>query len=156
MTKDELLKKLFVEYDLQYDSKNPESRDNDIFVNPRFKYKIITRPGLNKIEKKANITITFDPINGACGADWAVLRATGFRQVGDLMHEYTTFGSANATTCKTGYYAEMAEKRARSRIILQLAGLYELGIMGKDEIATDDEELPKAQPAVEKKTLFTQ
>jgi len=156
MTKDELLKKLFVEYDLFYDKNNPESRDNDIYRHKH--YTTITRPGLDKIEKKANITITFDPVNGACGADWAVVRATGFRQIEGNMVEYTTFASANATTCRTGYYAEMAEKRARSRIILKLTGLYELGVYGKDEIhkGGDEEDIPAAQPGVQKKPLFVQ
>ena len=50
-----------------------------------------------------------------------------------------TFGSAykGATfqdgNTNTWYVAEMAEKRAFSRIVLKLTGFYSLGVFGEDE-----------------------
>ena len=50
-----------------------------------------------------------------------------------------TFGSAlKGETYKLGntntwYVAEMAEKRAFSRIVLKLTGFYALGVFGEDE-----------------------
>jgi len=52
-----------------------------------------------------------------------------------------TFGSANLDNSPNSYYAEVAEKRAMSRIVLKLAGMYEYGVFGQDEFkdASGDE-----------------
>jgi hypothetical protein len=58
----------------------------------------------------------------------------GSRILGDEKKvEAETLASASAETSQNKYFAEMAEKRGRSRIVLKLAGLYELGIYGEDE-----------------------
>jgi len=154
MTKDEQIRELFKKYDLFYDRNNPESRDNDVYIHKH--YKTITRPGIQKIQRKAGIKIDYDPINNSCGPDWAVIRATGHytdKETGEYK-TYTTFGSANAGNCRTGYYAEMAEKRVMSRIVLSLVGLYELGFYGNDEVEDGEKEQPKVEKKVEKKSLF--
>lgn len=144
MTKDELLKELFVKYNLFYDKNDPESKDNDVYIHKH--YKTITRSGIEKIEKAAGITIDYQFVGG--GPEWAAIKAVGWIEQGK---PYTTFASANSVNCKSAYYVELAEKRAKSRIVLKLAGLYELGIYGADEMSKDEE--PKT-PQVTKRPLF--
>lgn len=147
-TSRELLEKLYKEYDLYYDKEDPESRNNDIYVHKH--YTIITRQGIQKIERRANIHVDIHPISS--GPDWCVLLGTGTRQIGDKFESVSTMSSANTATCKNGYFAEIAEKRLRSRLVLTLCGLYELGVYGKDEM--DDFGDAPRPPRVEKKTLF--
>ena len=134
LTKSEILGKLFKEYGLYFDPKDPNSKDNDVFTHAH--YKIITRSGIEKIQKAAGITITYLPIfvsETAC-----YIKATGTKGTDTI----ETFASASASTSKNAYYPEMCEKRAASRIVLKLAGLYEYGVFGADET---DEWSDKAQ-----------
>lgn len=155
MTREELIKDLFVKYGLVYDKSNPKSKDNDIFIQDFRGNKVptITRGGIQKIEVGANIKVRFDPIAGSCGLDWVIIRAIGTMPVGeDELKEYETFASATSANCKSTYYAEMAEKRARSRVVLALIGLYQQGFYGQDEIKDDDD--VKQEPQVVKKPIF--
>lgn len=127
MTKSEILNDIFKKYDLFYDPSDPESKENDVYAHKH--YKIITRPGIQKIERRANIKCSFRPVYSACGKDFFTLHGTG--SMGDA--KYETFASASDLTSTNKYYPEMAEKRCRSRIVLTLAGLYELGVFGEDE-----------------------
>ncbi|HEY0751393.1 MAG TPA: hypothetical protein VGD26_09560 [Chitinophagaceae bacterium] len=127
MTKNELLNTLFEKYNLVFDASNPDSKDNDVYIHKH--YKIITRGGIQKIEKAAGIKITIQIVDS--GANYC--NVSGHGRLGDA--EYNTLASANEQTCKNGYYVEMAEKRCRSRLVLTLAGLYETGLVfGQDEM----------------------
>ena len=103
----------------------------DIFKHQH--YLIITRSGIEKIQAIENIVIDYDVIN--CEANFCVVKATANK--GDASIQ--TFGSAlKGETFKDGntntwYVMEMAEKRAKSRAILQLTGMYSLVIFGEDE-----------------------
>ena len=44
-----------------------------------------------------------------------------------------TYGEASPKNNRNAYPVAMAEKRAMSRIVLKLAGFYELGFFGEDE-----------------------
>lgn len=125
MSNNEILKQLFKKYKLNYDQDNPDSKENDVYVHKH--YKIITRQGIQKIEQVSGITCKFEVIRAE--EDHFYLKATG--QLGEKTYE--TFASASSRTSKNEYWPEMAEKRARSRIVLTLAGLYELGVFGEDE-----------------------
>jgi hypothetical protein len=125
-SKADLLNNLFIKYGLVYDPSNPDSRDNDVFIHKH--YKIITRTGIQKIERASGIRCSISIINS--GPDYCNVAGTGKSPEG---HEYTTLASANGETVKSGYYVELAEKRCRSRLILTLAGLYEQGVFGEDE-----------------------
>lgn len=125
LKKSEILAKLFEDYGLHFNPKDKNSKDNDVFEHPH--YKIITRSGIEKIQKKSGITITYDVVYA--DASNVVLKAIG--KLGDEVIE--TFASASSQTSKNAYYAEMAEKRAMSRVVLKLAGLYEYGVYGQDE-----------------------
>lgn len=132
VTKSDILNKLFKDYGLFYDG-DPNNKDNDVFVHKH--YKIITRSGIEKIQKSAGIDISYKL--AGCGESYAIVHATGRRfdaagvEVDGSPLE--TFGSANLDNSPNSYYAEVAEKRAMSRIVLKLAGMYEYGVFGQDE-----------------------
>ena len=125
-TKRETLINLYKKYGLEKE---------DVFKHPH--YTIITRSGIEKIMRAMDIKISYDVENSQ--PDYCLLKAYG--TMGDVTIE--TLGSAkhgNTPTSKgdgnttSWYVAEVAEKRAMSRVCLKLAGLYELGHMGFDEI----------------------
>tara|TARA_R100001591_G_C4351596_1_gene183243 strand:- start:3162 stop:3548 length:387 start_codon:yes stop_codon:yes gene_type:complete len=104
---------------------------DDVFKHQH--YVIITRTGIEKIEAQENIEIDYQMIKTE--PNFAVVQAYG--KLNDRRME--TFGSAyKGATFKDGntntwYVAEMAEKRAFSRIVLKLTGFYALGVFGEDE-----------------------
>lgn len=120
--KTERLKELYLKYTLTKD---------DVFKHQH--YVIITRSGIDKIQAKEKIDITYDVVE--CQTNFAVVRAKA--NSGDTRIE--TFGSAlkgnthKDGNCNTWYVMEMAEKRAMSRAVLKLTGFYELGVFGEDE-----------------------
>jgi hypothetical protein len=108
---------LYKKYDLTQD---------DVFKHKH--YLIITRSGIEKIQALEKIDVKFEVIR--CEPDYAV-----FKAYNDTLQ---TFGSAKYGDYKTGntgswYIAEMAEKRALSRLVLKQTGFYELGVFGEDE-----------------------
>lgn len=124
MNREKLLE-LYKKYDLQKD---------DVYKHQH--YVIITRQGIEKIQAKENITITYEVVK--CETNFAVIKATAFLNV-EPIYTCETFGSAlkganyKDGNCNSWYVAEMAEKRALSRAVLKLTGFYELGVFGEDE-----------------------
>jgi hypothetical protein len=96
-------------------------------------YIIITRSGIEKIQAIENIKIYYDVVK--CEKDFAGVKATATKEGNTI----ETFGSAlKGNSFKDGntmshYTLEMAEKRAMSRAVLKMTGLYELGIFSEDE-----------------------
>ncbi len=120
-TKKEQLRRIFIDNDLQKE---------DVFEHQH--YKIIKRQGIEKIQANNNIKIDYVVVKAE--RDFAVIKA--YAQMGDK--EIQTFGTAlkgdfKTGNCNTWYVMEMAEKRAMSRAVLKLSGLYALGVMGQDE-----------------------
>ena len=140
--KKEKLIELYKKYNLTQD---------DVFKHQH--YVIITRTEIEKIEAQENIEIDYQMIKTE--PNFAVVQAYG--KLNDRRME--TFGSAliqeykqeivkkkdengnlvddikhtRIGNCNTWYVAEMAEKRAFSRIVLKLTGFYALGVFGEDE-----------------------
>jgi hypothetical protein len=75
LTKTEILRQLFKDYGLIFDPKDPNSRDNDLFKHQH--YTIITRSGIEKIQKAANIQIKYTPVY--TNDKTIVLKAEGVR-----------------------------------------------------------------------------
>lgn len=104
---------------------------NDVYKHKH--YVIITRSGIEKVMALESIDIRFEVVR--CEPNFSVMKA--YATKGDKSIE--TFGSAlkgdsfKDSSTNTWYVAEMAEKRAFSRAILKMTGLYELGIFGEDE-----------------------
>ena len=127
----------------------------DIFKHQH--YLIITRSGIEKIMGVEEININYQIIK--CERDFVVIKALG--QKDNVKIE--TFGSAvKGKSFRDGntnsyYLTEIAEKRAMSRIVLKITGLYELGIFGEDE--SEDFKKPQVQeatpqPTAEVKLIF--
>lgn len=133
MSNAEIQAALFKQYGLNWDPSNPNSKDNDVFIHKH--YKIITRTGIQKIERGAGITCDITIVDSA--KDYVIVQGVGTTKDGIT---YKTLASATSDTSSNGYYAEMAEKRCRSRLILTLAGLYELGVFGEDEAESFSQE----------------
>ena len=104
-------------------------------------YLIITRQGIDKIQAKEKIFISYDAVK--VESDFCVVKAYAKKDEAEI----ETFGSAKyggkeqneagkwieIGNTTTWYVMEMAEKRAMSRAVLKLTGFYELGVFGEDE-----------------------
>ena len=103
---------------------------DDVFKHQH--YIIITRSGIEKIQAIEQIKIDYEVIK--CEKDFCVIKAIAIKEKEIVQ----TFGSALKGGFKDGntmswYVTEMAEKRAMSRAVLKMTGLYELGIFSEDE-----------------------
>jgi hypothetical protein len=122
LTKKEFLSKIF---------KDAGCVADDFFKHKH--YTIITRSGIEKIQAHNDIKV--DYTLERCEPNFCVVKA--LCNMGGK--EVQTYGSAlkgathNEGSTNTWYVAEMAEKRAFSRGVLKVMGLYEHGIMGDDE-----------------------
>jgi hypothetical protein len=105
LTKKEFLSKIFKEAGCVAD---------DFFKHKH--YTIITRSGIEKIQAYNDIKVAYTLER--CEPNFCVVKA------------FCSMGDKNTNTW---YVAEMAEKRAFSRGVLKVMGLYEHGIMGQDE-----------------------
>jgi hypothetical protein len=92
-------------------------------------YTIITRAGIDKIMAANDIEIQYDIVNLSDDHSHCLIKALGKR--GEKIIQ--TFGECTPKNNSNAYPVAMAEKRAKSRIVLMLAGFYELGIFGEDE-----------------------
>lgn len=143
-----LMNKLYKEYGLSPDH---------VFAHKH--YKIITRAGVDKIQAAAKIEVEYDEVvtNIASETYWsqksargeqynaslinagdvnaAVVKAKAIRRddKGEIIGKVTTYGEAYPSNCDNSYIFAMAEKRAMSRAVLKLAGLYEEGVFSEDE-----------------------
>ena len=103
----------------------------DVFKHAH--YMIITRSGMDKIQAIEEIKINYEVVK--CEPNFCAVKATATKDNKTI----ETFGSAiKGMSFKDGntnsyYVLEMAEKRAMSRAILKVSGMYELGAMGEDE-----------------------
>ena len=117
-TKQETLRRLFTKNNLVKE---------DVFKHAH--YTIITRQGIDKIMAKSGIEIQYELINLSEDHSHCLIKALG--KMGEKVIQ--TFGEASPKNNKNAYTVAMAEKRAKSRIVLMLAGFYELGIFGEEE-----------------------
>jgi hypothetical protein len=70
--------------------------------------------------------------------DWVVIKAVASMKEGKTsMRNMMSFGEASDNNLMGGgkkFPVAMAEKRAMSRVVLKIAGFYEQGVFGQDEI----------------------
>ncbi len=124
--------------------KKYELTSDDVYKHKH--YLIITRQGIDKIQAKEKIFISYEAVTST--PEFCVVKAIAKKDNANIQ----TFGSAkygsktwvdgldgakgkwNETgNTSTWYVMEMAEKRAMSRAVLKLTGFYELGVFGEDE-----------------------
>ena len=118
LTTRERLKKLYVDFGLTRE---------DIYTHDKFGYVMMTRTGVEKIQHQMGIVITYDIIR--CEEHWCVVLAKA--TLGDMKLE--TLGTANKQNCKISYYAEMAQKRSKARLVLEMSGFYSVGVYSEIE-----------------------
>ena len=133
LTKKDFFNKIFIENGLGED---------DYFKHKN--YTIITRMGIEKIQAHNNIDITYKLEK--CEENFAVIKAFATKDSktietygsalygGKVQGENGKFIDLGSTTSR--YIVEVAEKRAFSRAILKIVGLYEHGVFGEDESET--------------------
>ena len=117
MDKRETLKKLFKDNGLEKE---------DVFKSPQG-YVIITRTGIEKIQYKNGISVTFS--SEKLEPEFVVVKATAVKDKVKI----ETYGEAAPKNCKNSYVVAMAEKRALARAVLKVSGFYELGVFAEDE-----------------------
>ena len=109
----------------------------DVYVMEKFdkqsgqtkRIPIITRAGIEKIQANRKIEITYEVeyIN-------MVEKCCAIRAVANMGESHIqTFGSATPQNNTNAHFVEMAEKRARARAVLMLAGFYQEGYHSEDE-----------------------
>ena len=117
-TKTDILNRLFKENNLT---------EEDVFKH-KF-YNIITRSGVDKIQAKNEIDITYDLIYNSNDLKYIIIKATA--KMGDQVIE--TFGECSPQNNQNSYGVAIAEKRAMSRAVLKLAGFYQHQVFSEDE-----------------------
>jgi hypothetical protein len=128
-TKEETLKRLFLANGLVKE---------DVHKDPRG-FVIIKRSGIDKIVSRQNIQVAYEPVTMT--TEWVVLRATASMRTGtgeNDVRNMMSFGEASDSNLMGGakkFPVAMAEKRAMSRVVLKIAGFYEQGVFGQDEMA---------------------
>jgi hypothetical protein len=109
---------------------------DDIFQHNHFT--VITRAGIEKIQAKRGIEIEYQV--ESLQPEFIVIKAVGVMEEdrgpkkGTRTHRVETYGEASKQNNRTSYPVAMAEKRALSRCVLKLCGLYsETNVIGEDE-----------------------
>tara|TARA_R110002020_G_scaffold429156_1_gene638674 strand:- start:473 stop:1123 length:651 start_codon:yes stop_codon:yes gene_type:complete len=127
-TKKETLRRLFKANNLV---------EEDVYKDKRG-FVIITRTGIDKIVSKQNIQVIYEPV--IMQTDWVVIKAVASMKTGSGetdVRNMMSFGEASDDNLMGGgkkFPVAMAEKRAMSRVVLKIAGFYEQGVFGQDEI----------------------
>lgn len=113
--------------------------NDDIFQHKHFI--IITRSGIEKIQARQRLSVSYEVIK--MDRDFVVIKAIctrrrdhSGREMGGMVIE--TFGEAGPENCKNSYYVATAEKRALSRAVLKMVGLYQKNVFGEDEGVQDE------------------
>lgn len=119
-------------------------KKDDFFQAPQG-FIIITRNGIEKIQRGMNLLVHFDVVEPLCDVESGhyVIKAVAVRsqtvmsekgkpEVVETFKE--SYGEASPKNCRNAYPVAMAEKRALSRVVLKSADLYEYGIKGQDEM----------------------
>ena len=130
-TRKEALRRLFKENGLV---------EEDVYKDKRG-FVIITRTGIDKIVSKHNITVAYEVITMDIEKGICVLKAVASLKVDGEQRNMMSFGESKAEGDNSNlmgggkkFPVAMAEKRAMSRVVLKIAGFYEQGVFGQDEI----------------------
>lgn len=102
---------------------------------------IITRTGIEKIMAKAGITVTYEMTHLSAEHKFVAIKATAV--CGDLQVE--TWGESSPKNTTQNYPIAIAEKRAKARAVLQLAGFYSVGVYSEDEFDSETIKTHKVQ-----------
>tara|TARA_Y100000004_G_scaffold52858_2_gene58763 strand:+ start:13348 stop:13890 length:543 start_codon:yes stop_codon:yes gene_type:complete len=126
-TRKEALRRLFKENNLV---------EEDVYKDKRG-FVIITRTGIDKIVSKQKIVVAYEVITLDVEKGYCVIKAVATLKQGNEQKNMMSFGEASESNLMGGgkkFPVAMAEKRAMSRVVLKIAGFYEQGVFGQDEI----------------------
>jgi hypothetical protein len=126
-TRKEALRRLFKENNLV---------EEDVYKDKRG-FVIITRTGIDKIVSKQKIVVAYEVITLDMEKGYCVIKAVATLKQGNEQKNMMSFGEASESNLMGGgkkFPVAMAEKRAMSRVVLKIAGFYEQGVFGQDEI----------------------
>ena len=120
----EALKALYKEYGLS---------ESDVFVQKLGGRSIptVTRTGVEKIQGKLKVNLSYSLEAISENHQHVVVKCVGTNQNGVTLIE--SYGEASPDNCKQKYPVAMAEKRAKARVVLQIAGFYQQGVYSEDE-----------------------
>ena len=108
--------------------------NKDHFFKSPQGFVIITRQGIERIQAQRGIRVAYDVVSLSDDLKHVVIKATGEMARPDgLPVMMETFGESAPDNTRQKYPVAMAEKRALSRVVLKLSGLYEVGVFGEDE-----------------------
>ena len=112
----------------------------DIYDDPRG-FKIIKRNGIEKIQAHYGVVVSYDLKEEIIWQGDRVMQFIKVKATGKLGNRtIETYGEASPMNCVNKYPIATAEKRALSRAVLKLTGLYKYGYFGQDEILDEKEE----------------
>tara|TARA_R110001583_G_scaffold47126_2_gene147615 strand:+ start:1330 stop:1707 length:378 start_codon:yes stop_codon:yes gene_type:complete len=116
------LSKIYKDYNLTKD---------DIYQDRRG-FVILCRSGCEKIQLSRSIQVEYEVI--CCSLENVVIKATSYlkNQDDEWLKQIETFGSASVNNCKQHFLVEIAEKRAKARVIIMTLGL--VNTYGDDEL----------------------
>lgn len=126
-TRKDALRRLFTENNLV---------EEDVYKDKRG-FVIITRSGIDKIVSKQGITIAYEVVK--LDKEMVVFKAVASMEgKNGKPRNMMSFGESAENNLMGGgkkFPVAMAEKRAMSRVVLKIAGFYEHGVFGQDEMA---------------------
>ena len=105
----------------------------DAYVHRTKGYKVINRRGTKKIQTAEKIRMKF-VLEYTDGQTKCVVRASGNKYGAPEWQIRETYGEVNPNNSGFIYPHAVAQSRAEGRLILELAGLYDLGYFTEDEI----------------------
>ena len=112
----------------------------DLYDDPRG-FKVIKRNGIEKIQAHYNVSVTFDLHEDIVQNEGRMMQFIRVKATGKLGNRtIETYGEASSMNCVNKYPIATAEKRALSRAVLKLTGLYKYGFFGQDEIIEEKDE----------------
>jgi len=122
----DLMNKIYKENDLD---------KSDVYKDRRG-FSIITRSGIEKIQAKNEISVSYEVIKAEL--DNCIVKATSLIREGDeWIPKMETFGSATKDNCRQPFRMEIAEKRALARVIIKTMNY--TNVLGEDEISYQKE-----------------
>ena len=112
---------------------NDNGLDNsDVYKDKTRRFAIITRSGIEKIQAKNGIVVTYEVIKAEL--DNCIVKATSLIKEGDeWIPTMETFGSATKDNCRQPFRMEIAEKRALARVVIKT--MQYTNVLGEDEIS---------------------
>ncbi len=112
----------------------------DVYKDKRG-FSIITRSGIEKIQNKNSISVSFEVIKAEL--DNCIVKATSLIREGDeWIPKMETFASATKDNCRQPFRIEIAEKRALARVIIKT--MQYTNVLGEDEISFQKKEPKKS------------